>query len=128
MKFFYNLWAWSITNQSYHSQKLNAVGSRNMRDCTCGCEKGAPIAQLGERQTLDSKIAGSILTRGGVVWSRVRSSPGVVLFGHGFDPHPGRCCLVGCSILTQGGVVSMSRTLHRYCLVLVKPRKPSQND
>ena len=79
-----------------------------MRDYTCSCEKGAPIAQLGGRQTLDSKSA--------------------VLFGPGFDPHPGRCCLVAGSTLIRGGVVSMRRTLHRYCLVLVKPRKPSQND
>ena len=27
----------------------------------------APIAQLGERRTLDHKVAGSILTRGGVL-------------------------------------------------------------
>ena len=31
-------------------------------------------------------------------------------------PHPGR------------SVVSLSKTLHPHCLVLVKPRKPSQND
>ena len=36
--------------------------------------------------------------------------------GHGFDPHP--WC----------GVVSLSKTHHPDCLVLVKPRKPSQND
>ena len=29
--------------------------------------KGAPIAQLGERRTLDRKVAGSILTRGAVL-------------------------------------------------------------
>ena len=35
----------------------------------------------------------------------------------GFDPHLGR------------GVVSLSKTLHPHCFkVLVKPRKPSQND
>ena len=33
------------------------------------------------------------------------------------------------SILTQArGVVSLSKTLHPHCLVLVKPRKQSQND
>ena len=52
--------------------------------------RGAPIAQLGERLTLDRNIAGSILT-----W---------------------------------GVVLSLSKTLHPHCLVLVKPRKPSQND
>ena len=26
------------------------------------------------------------------------------------------------------GIVSLSKTLHPHCLVLVKPRKPSQND
>ena len=30
-------------------------------------DQGAPIAQLGERQTLDRKVAGSILTRGAVL-------------------------------------------------------------
>ena len=35
---------------------------------------------------------------------------------HGFDPHMGR------------SVVSLSKTLHPSCLVLVKPIKPSQND
>ena len=50
------------------------------------CVRGAPIAQLGEHQTLDRKVAGSILT-----WGR-----------------------------------SVSLTLH--CLILVKPRKPFQND
>ena len=45
---------------------------------------GAPIAKLGECQTLDRKVAGSILTWG-------------------------------------AGVVSLSRTLHPHCLVLVKP-------
>ena len=36
--------------------------------------------------------------------------------GLGFDPHPG------------GGVVTLSKTLHPHYLVLVKPRKLSQND
>ena len=31
------------------------------------CMRGAPIAQLGECQTLDRKVAGSILTRVGVL-------------------------------------------------------------
>ena len=35
---------------------------------------------------------------------------------HRFDYHLGRC------------VVSLSKTLHPSCLVLVKPRKSSQND
>ena len=30
-------------------------------------KKGTPMAQLGERQTLDRKVAGSILTRGVVL-------------------------------------------------------------
>ena len=32
------------------------------------------------------------------------------------------------SILTWGTVLSLSKTLHPYCLVMVKPRKPYQND
>ena len=51
----------------------------------------APIAQLGEHQTLDSKVAGSILTR-------------------------------------RRGGVSLGKTLHPHCFVLVKLWKPSQND
>ena len=50
-------------------------------------QKRASKAQLGERQTLDHKGQGLILT-----------------------------------------VVSLSKTLHPHCLILVKPRKPSQND
>ena len=30
-------------------------------------DEGAPIAQLGERRTLDRKVAGSIITRGAVL-------------------------------------------------------------
>ena len=48
------------------------------------------MAQLGERRTLDGKVVGSILTK--------------------------------------GGVVSLSKSLHPHCLVLVKPRKLSLND
>ena len=36
--------------------------------------------------------------------------------GRGFDPH------------SRHGVLSLSKTLHPHCLVLIKPRKPSQND
>ena len=34
--------------------------------------KGAPIAQLGERRTLDRKVADSILTRGALLCSSAR--------------------------------------------------------
>ena len=30
-------------------------------------DEGAPISQLGERRTLDRKVAGSIITRGAVL-------------------------------------------------------------
>ena len=31
-------------------------------------------------------------------------------------------------LILTGGVLSLSKTLHPHCLVLVKPKKPSQND
>ena len=53
--------------------------------------EGAPIAHLGDRQTLDRNFCG-------------------------FDPHLGL------------GVVSLSKTFHPSCLVLVRPREPPQKD